>query len=201
MSRLPSLPDVTMAFCLMPRFFDNSQPGDWWTKASIAAKLFRVPPRTLALLNRPPGSALLHPIADKSIPAFVEIGSHLVPLKEEETPSTRGDLHMKALVFWTAALVTVSSLAQPSPAAPESTQTTVTAVTNQVATTGTMFTNAAGQSYSAEQLAEQLRTLRSSVEQTLPVLSAFTESYSNSQAGKSLTGKLSDLVSGALNRG
>jgi hypothetical protein len=52
-----------------------------------------------------------------------------------------------------------------------------------------------------EQLADELKTLRSTIEQTMPMLSAFNEAYSNSASGdRSIGGKLSGLLSGALNR-
>jgi hypothetical protein len=66
---------------------------------------------------------------------------------------------------------------------------------------GVILTNKQGQTFTVEDLATELRTLRTTVDQTMPMLSAFNEIYSNSaNADKSLTGKLSGVLSGALNR-
>jgi len=66
---------------------------------------------------------------------------------------------------------------------------------------GLTFTNKQGQSYSVDRLADELKTLRSTVDQVMPMLQAFNETYSNSVSGdRTLTGKLSGLLSGALNR-
>jgi len=101
---------------------------------------------------------------------------------------------MKSLVFATALLAAVSIQAQPSPAAP------VISQTNQAAGTGTVLTNKAGQTFSVEQLAAQLRSLRGNIESALPMLAAFNESASATQ-NKSLTGRLTDIVSHELNKG
>src|SRR5207237_10210724 len=72
---------------------------------------------------------------------------------------------------------------------------------NQSAAANLTFTNAQGQSYTVAQLAEQLKTLRATVEQAVPMISAFNETYSNSPSGdKTLTGRISGLLSGAINR-
>jgi len=63
------------------------------------------------------------------------------------------------------------------------------------------FTNRQGEPYTVEQLANELRSLRSAVEQALPMLNAFNETYSNSVAGdQSLTGKLTGLLSDTITR-
>ncbi len=64
------------------------------------------------------------------------------------------------------------------------------------------FTNASGASYTVEQLAGQLQRLRSVVDEVLPSLAAFIETYSNSvPAGqRGLTGTISGILSGILNR-
>jgi len=69
------------------------------------------------------------------------------------------------------------------------------------ATSGLTFTNKQGQSYSVDQLADQLKTLRGTVDQVMPMLQAFNENYSNSATGdRTLTGKLSGLLSDSLHR-
>ncbi len=76
--------------------------------------------------------------------------------------------------------------------------------TNQTATTATssaVFTNSTGQTFTADQLAENLKNLRSAIEQAMPMVTAITETYSNSAGkDKSWTGRLSDFVSGALSK-
>lgn len=63
------------------------------------------------------------------------------------------------------------------------------------------FTNKQGQSFSVDQLADQLKNLRSTVDQMMPMLQAFNETYSNSVSGeKTLTGRLSGLLSDSLRR-
>ena len=65
------------------------------------------------------------------------------------------------------------------------------------------FTNAStGTSYTAEQLAAQLQSLRSVIQQTLPALEAYTQTASNnpSAGGRSVAGALSQILSSAINR-
>src|SRR5436190_7822548 len=62
------------------------------------------------------------------------------------------------------------------------------------------FTNNAGSNYSVEQLAEQLRNLRTTVDETLPVITAFSPSSSVSTNEHSVKSTISGLLSGALNR-
>lgn len=73
---------------------------------------------------------------------------------------------------------------------------------NQAGTGGVLFSNQVGQTFSAQDLAAQLENLRSAIDQTLPVLSAFNESYSNSNNGgkESVGGALSGIVSDVLHR-
>jgi len=68
--------------------------------------------------------------------------------------------------------------------------------------TGTSFTNRAGTVYTADQLATQLQSLRNNIEQILPVLTAYTESVSNvpGTGGRSVSGTVTELLSGVLNR-
>jgi hypothetical protein len=81
-------------------------------------------------------------------------------------------------------------------------QTTNFAVgANQIGSSGLTFTNHSGQSFSVDQLATQLRTLRTDVDQALPSITAFNESYPASSTGNnSLGGKLSSLISQATGR-
>lgn len=108
----------------------------------------------------------------------------------------------KNTVLLAVTLTALSTLAQPQPS-PVSTPAyppPTTANTNQFGTPGgATFSNQAGQSFSAEQLASQLQNLRTAVEQTLPTLAAFNQSYSNSVSGGT-DGTVSGLLSRALNR-
>ena len=68
--------------------------------------------------------------------------------------------------------------------------------------TGTSFTNRAGTVYTPDQLAAQLQRLRNNIEQILPVLTAYTENVSNATGtgGRSVSGTVTELLSGVLNR-
>jgi hypothetical protein len=90
-----------------------------------------------------------------------------------------------ALAFSFSALAQNNSTTQP--------------VTSQ-STSSMAFTNSAGVSFTAEQLADEIRNLRNAVDRAMPVLAALNETYSNTVANQTLTGKLTGLVSGALNR-
>jgi len=104
------------------------------------------------------------------------------------------------ILFVATTLVAISAFAQTPPPDTISRPTTPSATTtNQTGTAGT-FTNSSGATYSADQLSGQLQNLRGIVDQTLPVLSAFTETVSNANANQSVTGGLSGLLSGALHR-
>jgi hypothetical protein len=108
---------------------------------------------------------------------------------------------MRATILLTGLVTTLLATGQPASAAPQQTQSRTASDTTAAGASSVVFTNSAGQTFSVDDLASQLKNLRSAVEQTLPILSAFTQSYSNSSAGnKSLTGKLTDFVSGALDR-
>ena len=72
--------------------------------------------------------------------------------------------------------------------------------TNHFSLGNLSFTNRSGTAYSADQLAAQLQNLRNAVDQTLPVLTAFNETFSNVDSAKTLSGTLSGLLSGVLNR-
>lgn len=78
-----------------------------------------------------------------------------------------------------------------------STNTTATSAS----ASGVIVTNKEGQTYTVDQLAQQLKTLRGTVDQIMPMLQAFNETYSNSVSGdRTLTGKLSGLLSNSLRR-
>jgi hypothetical protein len=73
--------------------------------------------------------------------------------------------------------------------------------TNSPAAGGVAFSNRVGQVFSPEDLAAQLKNLKVAVDQTLPILSAFNEQYSNSSPGKQTVGSaLSGIVSDVLHR-
>jgi hypothetical protein len=75
--------------------------------------------------------------------------------------------------------------------------------TNPLASGGSTFSNRLGQSFSTESLVAQLQNLRSVVDQTLPLIAAFNESYSNSAAPATrptVGGALSGIVSDVLRR-
>jgi len=93
----------------------------------------------------------------------------------------------------------ISTLAQITPSPASAVQQSLERGTNQQEVA--VFSSPNGQSFSAEQLAAQLQSLRSIVEQTLPVLGAFNQNYSNSLGGnQSIGGAISGLLSGALNK-
>src|SRR5882762_6890276 len=76
------------------------------------------------------------------------------------------------------------------------------AATNIIATGTGTFTNQSGAIYSTDQLAAQLQSLRTAIEQTLPSLAAYTETVSNNATtgNKSVAGTVSQILAGALNR-
>ena len=67
---------------------------------------------------------------------------------------------------------------------------------------GILFSNQSGQTYSTHDLAFQLQNLRAAIDQALPALSAFNESYSNMNNGGKQTvgGALSGIVADVLHR-
>jgi hypothetical protein len=74
---------------------------------------------------------------------------------------------------------------------------------SQGATGTSSFTNRAGTVYSTEQLSSQLQKLRSNIEQSLPMLMAYTETVSNAAAAsgnRSLAGAVTEILSDVLNR-
>ena len=107
----------------------------------------------------------------------------------------------KIFLIVATGLVTISAWAQATPPGTISRAPTGSTVTNQI-TTGNAFTNRSGATYSTEQLASQLQSLRSVVDQTLPAVMAFTETASNSATSgrSSIAGTFSQILSGVLNR-
>ena len=67
---------------------------------------------------------------------------------------------------------------------------------------GILFSNQSGQAYSTQDLASQLQNLRAAIDQALPALSAFNQSYSNMNNGGKQTvgGALSGIASDLLHR-
>ncbi len=97
------------------------------------------------------------------------------------------------------------TISRPPASAPSGgiSQPTPTTPTYNAAGQGNLtFTNNFGAVYSVNQLAGQLQALRQAVDQTLPMLGAFTQTYSNSlPAGQgTLGGAISGILSGVLNR-
>lgn len=73
--------------------------------------------------------------------------------------------------------------------------------TQQPESSGT-FTNRSGASFSTAELGAQLQQLRGLVDQMLPVLSAYTETVSNTAgtASHTIGGAVTDILTGVLNR-
>lgn len=65
---------------------------------------------------------------------------------------------------------------------------------------GIMFSNKSGTVFSVDQLANQLRNLQSSLDQALPALTAFNETFVNGSEGTSVGGALSNIVSSVLRK-
>src|SRR5579872_2400426 len=92
------------------------------------------------------------------------------------------DIMKKPMLFFVTILCATSSILAQIPTIPAP-QTVPTAgypgYTNQPNVGGLTFSNRAGQTYSPEDLANQLQNLRTAIDQALPVLAAFNEHYSN----------------------
>jgi len=113
--------------------------------------------------------------------------------------SRASEIVMKiTLSLFAAILATVCASAQTPPGA--NSTFVASPETNRFGLGDLSFTNRAGTVFSADQLAAQLQNLRSAVDQTLPVLTAFNETFSNANGSQTLSGTLSGLLSGALNR-
>jgi len=87
----------------------------------------------------------------------------------------------------------------PGIVAPSTNQRITSVSTNRFELGNLSFTNSTGTAYSADQLAARLQELRAAVDQAMPVIAAFNESFSNSS--HSIKGTVTDLLSGVLNRG
>ncbi len=68
--------------------------------------------------------------------------------------------------------------------------------TNYSAGNNLTLTNGAGGAFSVEQLGSQLQALRATVDQTLPMLSAFNQRYSAAQPGSTLGRAVQNIFSG-----
>jgi hypothetical protein len=107
---------------------------------------------------------------------------------------------MKKIILLVPFVGMLSLLAQTAPVPPAAQSQPAGVPANQGEMGAPMFSNQTGQSFSVDELAGQLQNLRTAVEQTLPVLAAFNQNYSNAFTGQSIGGKISGLLSGALNR-
>ena len=108
----------------------------------------------------------------------------------------------KTLPLLGATLVAISAQAQSAPPGTISRGSSASVnATNQFGSV-TTFTNRSGASFSTEQLATQLQNLRSTVDQSLPMVTAFTETASNAapSGARSLAGTVTQILSGVLNR-
>jgi hypothetical protein len=101
-------------------------------------------------------------------------------------------MKIQKLLIFAVVLGAVTASAQNPPSG------TISSTVN----TSQSFTNRQGTAYSTEQLAGQFQTLRASVEDTLPLLSSYLESVSNTATtgGRSIGGTVTDILSGVLNR-
>jgi hypothetical protein len=104
-----------------------------------------------------------------------------------------------------SALVVISALGQAQFATnsnPPSIPQTSQSIPNQTNASQLSFTNRSGQVFSAEQLTTQLQQLRTVVDQTLPVLSAFNEEFATNAAADnaSLPNRIGSILSGIMTR-
>jgi hypothetical protein len=108
----------------------------------------------------------------------------------------------KTLLLLAATLVGISAQAQTAPPGTISQRPAASVNGTTQSASGTIFTNRSGASYSTEQLATQLQNLRSAVDQSLPMVTAFTETASNAapSGARSLAGTVTQILSGVLNR-
>lgn len=107
-----------------------------------------------------------------------------------------------AILFLCLMAVMISIYAQTPEPATTSQPIQSSDSSNGVAASSSSFTNASGTQYSPDQLAGQLHNLRNAVDQTLPVLDAFTETVGkeSGNSSNSVSGAISGLLSGVLNR-
>ena len=115
---------------------------------------------------------------------------------------------MKNFVFLLVACGALSAVAQTSSDQTTQVQTQPANVNNGQQGVGGLgggltFSNRLGQTFSADDLATKLQSLRSAVDQALPALTAFNENYSNNVvtgSRPSVGGALSGLVSDVLHK-
>ena len=105
------------------------------------------------------------------------------------------------------AVIAVSVIAvTPSSDAVSAPKSSSTTGTNQSGFGGLTFTNRSGQVVSSEDIQNQLAELRRAIEEATPVLSAVTQSYSNSAAAQKLSvaegiaGVLGGILAGNTNK-
>jgi hypothetical protein len=114
---------------------------------------------------------------------------------------------MKNLLFLSVACLSVTfpALAQTQTSSTQVPQTQPAYVNNssgQFANGGLSFSNHLGQIFSADDLAGKLQNLRAAIDETLPVLAAFNDHFSNSvtTSQQTIGGTLSDIVSDVLHK-
>ncbi|HSU56367.1 MAG TPA: hypothetical protein VLT36_20070 [Candidatus Dormibacteraeota bacterium] len=102
----------------------------------------------------------------------------------------------------TGIALTASGWAQTSTNYYSTNQTSTTYGQQPVQGNINSFTNQAGTSFTVDQLANGIRDLKKAVDETLPALTAFNQTFSPSTASghESIAGAISNLVSGALNK-
>jgi len=114
---------------------------------------------------------------------------------------------MKNLLLLSVACLSVSfsALAQTQTSSSQVPQTQPAYVNNssgQLGSGGLSFSNHLGQIFSADDLAGKLQNLRAAIDETLPVLAAFNDHFSNSvtKSQQTIGGTLSDIVSDVLHK-
>jgi len=105
----------------------------------------------------------------------------------------------RQILFLVTVLGGISASAQP---APQGVISHSPAATNELGNASVTFTNRSGATYSADQLAAQLQNLRTVVDRSLPLLTAYTETVSNAATtgNRTVVGTISEILAGALNR-
>jgi len=110
---------------------------------------------------------------------------------------------MKTQTFLMAIVATVSVSAVTPPAGTiSSAPNSATDNTNQFGLGNLTISNRLGQTYSADEIQSQLAELHRAVQQSTPVVTAITETYSNSvpAAKPSVVGGIAGVLGGFLNR-
>lgn len=114
----------------------------------------------------------------------------------------------RALIILSSALTTATLWAQTAPIvnqqAPGYTYTNPytqnTPGYNNSGQSGMTFSNRNGMTFSVDQLATSLKSLQASLDQALPALTAFNESFVAANGNSNLGGTISNLLSGVLHR-